>query len=239
MKTLYTRVLIKLSGEALSACGGGGLDGMHIQQCADELASLYRLGLQVGVVIGGGNLWRGARGKGKEIPRTDSDAIGMMATVMNALALKSALQQRSIPVLHQSALSIPGISQGLDADLAIAHLEKGGFVLFSGGTGQPFFSTDTASALRAAQIKAEVILKATQVDGVYDQDPVQFPNAKCIKHITFTDAIQKQLHIMDMTAFDICNEANLSIRIFKNEPGALFQAITDPSFGSTVSHKKT
>lgn len=239
MANCYSRVLIKLSGEALSSKTAeegkpGGIDTHVALECARELIELQKLGVEVGVVIGGGNLWRGARGEGLTFPRVGSDQIGMMATVMNALTLKNALETLGCRAMHHCAVAIPGICHAFDTDQAIDHLQHHGMVLFSGGTGHPFFSTDTASALRAAQIKAQAILKATQVDGIYDADPTLHPKASIIKKLSFQEAIEKRLRIMDVTAFEICQGAGIEIRVFRNEKEAFSKVLTDINHGSRV-----
>lgn len=234
----YSRVLIKLSGESLSSdhhdLSPGGIDTEITLSVAKELVKLQSLGVEVGIVIGGGNLWRGGRGKGLNFPRVGSDQLGMMATVMNALALKNALETLGMTAMHHCAVAIPGICHAFDSDQAIDHLQRHGMVIFSGGTGHPFFSTDTASALRAAQIKAQAILKSTQVDGIYDMDPQLYLQAKKLPTVTFQEAIEKRLRVMDVTAFDICQGAGIEIRVFKNAPGSFERVLTDSSFGSTV-----
>jgi uridylate kinase len=231
------RLLIKLSGESLSEKAHLGLNPLEVHRQAKELANLVRESqTQVAVVIGGGNLWRGSRGSGKEIERVASDQIGMMATVMNAIALASSLKIEGIPTLHLCAFEIPGVALMFQPEVAINALESGHIVIFSGGTGLPFFSTDTASALRAVQIGAHEIFKATQVDGIYEKDPKQFPEAKRLEKLTYQEVKTLKIEVMDSMAFDICSQSNTSIRVFKNEPGSFLKACLDPSFGSWVTN---
>ncbi len=231
------RILIKLSGESLS----DGHLGLCPEKVFDQASQLYLLskktGYQIAVVVGGGNLWRGARGVGKELEREASDQMGMMATVMNASALASAFCMLKAPCLHLCSFEIPGLAPVFQPTLAVHALEKGQIVLFSAGTGLPFFSTDTASALRAAHIGAEEILKATQVDGVYEKDPKQFPEAKRLPKLTYEEAKTRKIEVMDAMAFEICSQSNISIRVFKNEPDCFLKACTEPGFGSLISHQ--
>jgi uridylate kinase len=229
------RILIKLSGESLSDNAHLNLSPAKVHEQAKELCSLVsETGHQIAVVIGGGNIWRGARGIGKEIERLASDQIGMMATVMNAIALKSAIETCGLTCLHLCAFEIPGVAPLFEPHLAIEAFEKGQIVIFSAGTGLPFFSTDTASALRSAQIGAQEILKATQVDGIYDKDPKIYPEAKKLSKVSYKQALEQKLEVMDAMAFEICAKSGINIRVFKNEPGCFLKACQDMSFGSIV-----
>lgn len=231
MQPLYKRVLIKLSGEAL---GSSGIEPSKIDSTVKEIIDLNRSQLQLALVIGAGNWWRGARGAGQSFERVSSDQMGMLATVMNAIALASYLRDQGIDVMHQSALDIAGFAQPIDIPKAQQALNKQQVVIFSGGIAQPYFSTDTASALRAAQIHAQVILKATQVDGIYDHDPRKNPQAMKIELLTHEQVLERRLNVMDTSAFEICQAAGIEIRVFKQGPGAIKRALTDLEFGSRV-----
>lgn len=230
------RLLIKLSGESLSETSSHlGLSPSEVQKQAHELAEFSReTGAQIAVVIGGGNLWRGARGSGKQIERVASDQIGMMATVMNATALTSALNNLGAKALHLCSFQIPGVASVFQPDMASKALNEGSIVIFSGGTGLPFFSTDTASALRAAQIGADEIFKATQVDGIYERDPKQFSDAKKLTKLSYEQVKSLKIEVMDSMAFEICAQSNIAIRVFKNEHGAFLKAYQNSNFGSRV-----
>lgn len=230
------RILIKLSGESLSDAGHLSLSPTKVHEQAKELVSLLKTtGYQIALVVGGGNLWRGARGAGKELERVASDQIGMMATVMNAIAIKSALASHGVECLHLCAFEIPGVAPLFEPNLAIEAFARGQMVIFSAGTGLPFFSTDTASALRAAQIGAVEILKATQVDGIYDKDPKIDPNAQKLPRLSYKEVMDRKLEVMDSMAFEICSKSQIAIRVFKNEAGCFLKACQDSDFGSIVS----
>ena len=202
-KPCKRRILLKLSGEALSNDGCRGVDPQPLKAIAQEIAQVHKTGCQLAIVIGGGNIWRGLRDGGGVIDRVNSDSMGMLATVINAIALQSALEENGVPTRVQTSVNIYQMAEPFVRRRALRHLEKGRIVIFAGGTGNPYFTTDSAAALRASEINADVLLKATQVDGVYDCDPKKNPNAKRIKKITFKDAIARHLQFMDTAALAV------------------------------------
>jgi uridylate kinase len=207
----YRRILLKLSGEALGAEGGYGINAEAVAQIASQIKEV---GVEVVIVIGGGNIYRGLQGSQRGIERATGDYMGMLATLINALALQDALEKQGVETRVQSAISATQVCEPFIRRRAVRHLEKGRVVIFAAGTGNPFFSTDTAAALRAAEISAEVILKATKVDGVYDSDPKKNPDAKRFDRITYLEAVQGQLKVMDMTAFALCMDNKMPIIVF-------------------------
>ena len=208
----YTRILVKLSGEALAADKGFGISPEALHRMAAEIAEVRALGVQVVVVIGGGNIFRGASEAG--IERATGDYMGMLATIINAMALQDALEKHGVATRVQTAITMHQVAEAFIRRRAVRHLEKGRVVIFGGGTGNPYFSTDTAAALRATEIGAEVILKATKVDGVYDSDPKKNPNAVRYSEISYLEALQKQLKVMDSTAFSLCMDNKMPIIVF-------------------------
>jgi uridylate kinase len=210
----YRRILIKLSGEALGGGDGVGINAASISTMAEQIEEVRSLGVQVVVVVGGGNIYRGASGGGKGIERATGDYMGMLATVINALALQDALEKRGVATRVQSAINMSQVAEPFIRRRAVRHLEKDRVVIFGGGTGNPYFSTDTAAALRANEIGAEVILKATKVDGIYDSDPKLNPDALRFDRITYIEALQKQLKVMDSTAFSLCMDNKMPIIVF-------------------------
>jgi len=209
----YRRILIKLSGEALGGEDGVGINSDSIFGMAEQIEEVRSLGVQVVVVVGGGNIYRGASGV-KGIERATGDYMGMLATVINALALQDALEKRGVATRVQSAIAMSQVAEPFIRRRAVRHLEKDRVVIFGGGTGNPYFSTDTAAALRANEIGAEVILKATKVDGIYDCDPKLNPNARRFDRISYLEALQKQLKVMDSTAFSLCMDNKMPIIVF-------------------------
>jgi uridylate kinase len=209
----YRRILIKLSGEALGGEDGVGVCAASLDDMARQIEEVRELGVEVVVVVGGGNIYRGATGK-SGIDRATGDYMGMLATVINALALQDALEKRGVATRVQSAITMSQVAEPFIRRRAVRHLEKDRVVIFGGGTGNPYFSTDTAAALRANEIGAEVILKATKVDGIYDCDPKLNPNAKRFARITYLEALQKQLKVMDSTAFSLCMDNKMPIIVF-------------------------
>ena len=207
----YKRVLLKLSGEALIGEKTFGIDPKVVHYIADELKEVYDSGVQVAIVIGGGNIFRGLEASSEGMERTTADYMGMLATVLNALALQNALERAGIPTRVQSAIEMRQLAEPYIRRRAVRHLEKGRFVVFAAGTGNPYFTTDTAAALRSVEIEAEVILKATKVDGVYSGDPVRDPKAKKYTEISYMDVLKKRLRIMDSTAISLCMDNNLPI----------------------------
>ena len=209
----YKRILLKLSGEALMGQKQFGIDNDRLKQYAEEIKTVVDAGLEVAIVIGGGNIFRGVQAEEGGMERTQGDYMGMLATVMNSMALQSALESAGVDTRLQSAIELKQIAEPFIRRRAVRHLEKGRVVIFGGGTGNPFFTTDSAASLRAIEIDADVILKGTRVDGIYTADPEKDPNAKRFETITFDEVYEKGLKVMDMTAFTLCNENNAHRRI--------------------------
>lgn len=232
----YDRVVLKISGEALGGKAGFGLETQTLDYIAQEIGGLHALGAQVAVVIGGGNFIRGtAFSENGGIDRTVADHMGMMGTIMNGLALQSALESAGIPCRVQSAISVPEVAESFIRRRAIRHLEKGRAVIFAGGTGNPYFTTDTASVLRALEIGAKAVIKATKVDGVYDKDPKKHADAIKFDRLTFGEAIKQRLKVMDETAFTMCREHNLPLVVMElNRPGGLALAVQGKTDGTLV-----
>ncbi len=210
----FSRILLKLSGEALGGQAGVGINADAIQSMAEQICEVRELGVQVVVVVGGGNIFRGLSGSKRGIERATGDYMGMLATIINSLALQDALEKLGAPTRVQSAIAMSQIAESFIRRRAVRHLEKGRVVIFGGGTGNPYFSTDTAAALRANEIGAEVILKATKVDGIYDSDPKKNPKAKRFAQISYIDALQRRLQVMDSTAFSLCMDNKMPIIVF-------------------------
>jgi len=236
MKTAaFKRVLLKISGEALSAGQGFGVDPAHIYGIAAELADVHSLDVQIAVVVGGGNFFRGVAEQAKDMDRVSADHMGMLATVINALALQDALEKQSVHTRVMSALEMNQVAEPFIRRRAIRHLEKGRIVIFAGGTGNPFFSTDTAASLRAMEIKADAILKATKVDGIYDADPLKVKDAKKFDQISYMEVLKRGLKVMDSTAISLCQENNLPIVVFDlNQRGNIRRVVTGEKIGSLV-----
>jgi uridylate kinase len=213
-KPKFSRILLKLSGEALGGDSGVGISAESVQSMADQIREVRELGVQVVVVVGGGNIFRGLTGSKRGIERATGDYMGMLATIINSLALQDALEKLGCPTRVQSAIAMAQIAEQFIRRRAVRHLEKGRVVIFGGGTGNPYFSTDTAAALRANEIGAEVILKATKVDGIYDSDPKKNPQAKRFAQISYIDALQRRLEVMDSTAFSLCLDNKMPIIVF-------------------------
>jgi len=211
---VYKRILLKLSGEALLGKQSSGVDPEVANYIAAEIKSLADLNVQIGIVVGGGNIFRGLEASSKGMDRTSADYMGMLATVINSLALQSALEMHGIATRVQSSIEMHEIAEPFIQRKAIRHLEKGRIVIFAGGTGNPYFTTDTAASLRAMEIKAEVIMKATKVDGVYDSDPVKNKKAVMFKNIKYIDVLTKNLKVMDATAISLCRDNSLPIIVF-------------------------
>ena len=233
MQLKYKRVLIKVSGEAMAGEQRFGLDFDTVLNVCKSIKDCVDLGAEVAVVVGGGNFWRG-RTSGK-MDRTRADHMGMLATVINALALGDALEQLEVPVRVQTAISMQQIAEPYIRNKAVRHLEKGRVVVFGCGTGNPFFSTDTAAALRAAEIDADIIFKATNVDGVYDSDPKLNPNCKKFDELHYIDVLNQGLHVMDSTAASLCMDNDIPILVFNlNDPNNIVRAICGETIGTIV-----
>ncbi len=211
----YRRIMLKLSGEALCGSEGFGIQQDVLRATAAELADVRAAGVQIAIVVGGGNIFRGLKGASAGMDRAQSDYMGMLATVMNALALQDALEKADVPTRVQTALEIRQIAEPYIRRRAMRHLEKGRVVIFAAGTGNPYFSTDTAAALRAMEIHADVLFKATKVEGIYDRDPVRFPDAKMYTHMTYDRFLADRIGVMDSTAITLCRDNKLPIRVFK------------------------
>ena len=232
----FSRVLVKVSGEALGGKDGVGICPEAVQHMAGEIREVRELGVQVVVVVGGGNIFRGLSGSERGIERATGDYMGMLATIINALALQDALEKLGCPTRVQSAIAMSQIAEPFIRRRAVRHLEKSRVVIFGGGTGNPYFSTDTAAALRANEIGAEVILKATKVDGIYDCDPKKNPKAKRFAEISYLDALQKQLKVMDSTAFSLCMDNKMPIIVFDFfKPHNLRRAVSGEKVGTLVT----
>src|SRR3984893_15657181 len=235
-KPAYNRILLKLSGESLQGPQGFGIDGATIYAIAEELREVNKLGVQIAIMVGGGNIFRGSRQNGVEVDRATGYYMGMLATVWNALALQDALEKVQVHTRVQSAIEMHQVCEPFIRRRAMRHLEKGRVVIFAAGTGNPYFSTDTAAALRAMEIKADVILKATRVDGIYDADPEKVSGAKMFDRITYLDVIQKGLAVMDSTAISLCMDNRMPIIIFNmNTPGNIKRVVMGEKVGSTVT----
>ncbi|MDW8106054.1 MAG: UMP kinase [Armatimonadota bacterium] len=233
----WRRVLIKLSGEAFAGEQGVGLNPEAIDYLAREVISVHQLGVQTAVVVGGGNLVRGAALATTGIEHATADYMGMLATVINALALQSAIERHGVDTRVQSAITMQAVAEPFIRRRAIRHLEKGRIVILAAGTGNPFFTTDTAASLRAVELNADALLKATNVDGVYDRDPRKHPDAVRFETLSFEEALRRQLRIMDLTAFTLCMERSLQIVVFNIwEPGNLRRIILGEPIGTTIRH---
>jgi uridylate kinase len=231
----FKRILLKLSGEALAANQGFGVDPLRIHEIAAELADVKTLGVQIAIVVGGGNFFRGVAEQAKEMDRVSADHMGMLATVINALALQDALEKQGVYTRVMSAIEMNQVAEPFIRRRAMRHLEKDRVVIFAGGTGNPYFSTDTAASLRAMEIKADVILKATKVDGIYDADPMIVKGAKKFSEITYMDVLKKSLKVMDSTAISLCKDNNLPIIIFNlNQRGNIKKVVAGEKIGSRV-----
>ena len=234
-KPKYHRILVKLSGEALGGEQGFGIDAKAIQSMAEQVREVRDLGVQVVIVLGGGNIFRGLAGSEKGIERATGDYMGMLATIINSLALQDALEKIGVATRVQTAITMPQVAETFIRRRAVRHLEKGRVVIFGGGTGNPYFSTDTAAALRATEIGAEVILKATKVDGIYDRDPKKYPDAVKYDQLTYIDALKQRLNVMDSTAFSLCLDNNVPILVFDlNDEHAIRKAVLGEKIGTLV-----
>lgn len=230
------RVILKISGEALAYNGGQGINPDYVNKIAREIKSLHDKGAQIGIVNGAGNMWRGRDAKEYGMPRTHADYMGMLGTIFNSLALQSALENLGLEVKVMSALSVPAVAENYNSKIAKAYLDENKIVIFAGGTGSPFFSTDTTAALRAAEVNAECILMAKNgVDGVYDSDPKMNLNAKRYTHLSFNDLTNQQLQVMDLTAAILCSENDIKIVVFDmNVDGNISKAFDDVTIGTLI-----
>ena len=233
---LYRRIVLKLSGESFQGTQGFGIDAETVHSIAREVKDVSDLGIEMAIIVGGGNIFRGARQKSLAIDRATGDYMGMLATVINGMALQDALEKQGVVTRLLSAIDMAQVAEPFIRRRAMRHLEKGRVVIFAAGTGNPYFSTDTAAALRAMEIKAHVILKATRVDGIYDADPEKVAGAKMFDRITYLDVIQKSLAVMDSTAISLCMDNRMPIIIFNmNVPGNIRRAVMGEKVGSTVT----
>ena len=232
----YKRVLLKLSGEALMGNQQYGIDPQRLDDYAEEIANAVREGAQIAIVIGGGNIFRGLQGASKGIDRVQGDSMGMLATVINSIAIQSTLQAKGIKTVLLSGLYIDKIAETMSGPKAIEYLENGYVVVIGGGTGNPYFTTDTGSALRAIEIKADIILKGTRVDGIYTADPEKNPSATKYESITYDEAYNKNLKVMDLTAFTMCKENNMPMLVFDmNTKGNLTKVLSGENIGTLVT----
>ncbi len=231
----YKRILLKLSGEALMGAKDFGIDHSRLYKYAQDIKEIQEAGVEVAIVIGGGNIFRGVQEENSAIDRVQGDYMGMLATVINSMALQSALEGAGVKTRLLSAIKMEQIAEPFIKRRAVRHLEKGRVVIFGAGTGNPYFTTDTAAALRAVEINAEVILKGTRVDGVYTADPEKDANAQKFDNITFKEVMDKELSVMDMTAFTLCHENKLPIIVFDmNQPGNLRKVLVGEEIGTIV-----
>ena len=236
-KPLYKRVVVKLSGEALVGDQNFGISPDMIKYVAGEIRSIVDLGVQTAIIVGGGNLFRGLAASSYGMDRTSADHMGMLATVINSLALQDALEQQGMQTRVQTAISMPAVAEPYILRRAIRHLEKGRVVIFGAGTGNPYFTTDTAAVLRGQEIHAEILLKATKVDGLYDSDPVENENAKLLEHIRYMEVLEKQLRVMDMTAISLAMDNKLPLAIFKLKgKGNIRRVVCGEHIGTLIEH---
>ena len=232
-KSVYKRVIIKLSGEALAGEKGSGIDEKILNDITDEIIAIHNLGVEIGIIVGAGNFWRGRQGK--EMDRSTADHMGMLATVINALAIQDKLENKGVPTRVQTALTITRVAEPYILRKAMSHLSKGRIVIFACGTGNPYFTTDTAAALRAAEIGANVLLLAKNVDGIYDADPKLNPNAKKLESVTYKEYIEKGLKAMDTTAITICMENQIPVLAFGLfEKDSLLRAVSGDKIGTII-----
>tara|TARA_B100000242_G_C43052828_1_gene491998 strand:- start:4076 stop:4783 length:708 start_codon:yes stop_codon:yes gene_type:complete len=233
---LYKRVLLKLSGESLIGDNDYGIDSKMLSRYAQEINSIVDSGMQIAIVIGGGNIYRGVQSEGAGFDRVQGDYMGMLATIINGMALQSALESINIPTRIQTAIKMEQITEPYIRRRAIRHLEKGRVVIFGAGTGNPYFTTDTAATLRAIEIEADIILKGTRVDGIYSSDPEKNNDAKKYDTISFEEVFNKKLNVMDMTAFTLCKENKLPIKVFNmNKQGNLSKVCNGENVGTLVN----
>ena len=231
----FRRILLKLSGEVLAGEQGFGIDPKKATELANEVKSIYEMGVSIGLIIGAGNIFRGLQASSKGMDRVTGDYLGMLATIMNAISLQDALEKVGVETRTLSAITVSKIAEPYIRRRALRHMEKGRVVIIAGGTGNPYFTTDTAAALRATELHAEVLIKGTKVDGVYDKDPVVNSDAKRYKNISFNEVLSKNLRVMDLTAITLCKENALPIRVFNiNNKGNLKRLLNGEDIGTTV-----
>jgi len=232
----YKRIVLKLSGEVLrNNETGEPIDGDILESICRELKEVFELGVQIGLVVGGGNIFRGLAGQTRGVARTTGDTMGMLATVINGLALMDCLEKMGVPVRVQSAIPMEKVAEPFIQRRAVRHFEKGRLVIFVAGTGNPFFSTDTTAAVRASEVQADVIMKATKVDGIYDKDPMKHADAKKYEEIGFIDCLRQRLQVMDSTAFSLCLDNSMPILVFNmTEPGSIRRAVMGDKIGTLV-----
>ena len=231
----FRRILLKLSGEVLAGKQGFGIDPKKATELANEVKSIYEMGVSIGLIIGAGNIFRGLQAATKGMDRVTGDYLGMLATIMNAISLQDALEKVGVQTRTLSAITVSKIAEPYIRRRALRHMEKGRLVIIAGGTGNPYFTTDTAAALRATELHAEVLIKGTKVDGVYDKDPVVNSDAKRYKSISFNEVLSKNLRVMDLTAITLCKENALPIRVFNiNNKGDLKRLLNGEDIGTTV-----
>ena len=236
-KLKYKRVLLKLSGESLMGKRGFGIDHRVLEFFADEVEKVHKIGVQLGIVIGGGNIYRGLSASAQGIDRVAGDQMGMLSTLINSIALQNAIEKRGIYTRLMSAIKMEEIAETFIRRRAIRHLEKGRIIILGGGTGHPYFSTDTAASLRAIEIQADVIVKGTRVDGVFDSDPEKNKKAFKFENISYLDVIKKNLRVMDLTAVSLCQENDLPIIVFNMDiPGNLFKLVKGEKVGTFIHH---
>jgi uridylate kinase len=236
---VFKRILLKLSGEALAGAQGNGLDHPTLRRVAEEVGSIHALGVEIGLVIGGGNIFRGISGAAAGMDRTTADYMGMLATVINSMALQQALEAAGVPTRVQSAMTITRVAEPFIIRRALRHLEKGRVVIFAAGTGNPYFSTDTAAVLRASEIRADVIIKGTKVNGVYAADPVTHPDAEFFPRLTYLDVLSRRLKVMDSTAISLCMDNRLPLRVLNmNEPDNLRRLVLGEDLGTLISGER-
>ncbi len=232
---MYKRVLLKLSGEALSGPEPYGIHVPTLESIAQQVAEVHRLGVELGIVLGGGNIFRGMSAAAQGMDRAQADYMGMIATVLNALAFQEAMERLGVPTRVQTAIKMEQVAEVYIRRRAIRHLEKRRVVIFGGGTGNPYFTTDTTAALRATEINAQVILKATKVDGIYDRDPVKFPDALRYEQLTYMNVLERGIQVMDSTAITLCMENRLPIVVFNmNTPGNIRRVVEGQPVGTVV-----
>jgi uridylate kinase len=233
---MYKRVLLKLSGEALAAGSGFGIDAIFIHKVAEEIAAVHALGCEIGIVVGGGNFFRGVAQQAIDMDRVAADHMGMLSTVINSIAMQDAIEKRGLTCRVMSAIAMHQVAEPYIRRRAMRHLEKGRIVIFAAGTGNPFFSTDTAASLRAMEIKADILLKATSVDGIYTADPKTNPDATKLEQVTYNDILRLNLRVMDTTAVSLCKDNNMPMMVFSmKEPGNIVRVVSGEKLGSLVT----